>query len=222
MIMYDLSLSRSSLATPQPPAPLTRLRGDQSVSLSPSSSAVSGNRLGEYHRSKQNPAVLDHYLSPNTTSQLSGSLYKNSPTVHANSDRFSLFPSPHGTTGFPPSRRVQTPLRSSLFHSRGHGVSPFGTSLVSMAVRGRLRQSQSTGVSPVIVQLSNSSSPSQTGLTGRDEGTQQQGDTLHDPCNKDVVISALKQKRKRWACQGEDVTGNTDSQPAAKRSRYIQ
>lgn len=215
------------MGTPHPPGPLTRLTGDHTISgpLSPSS-----NRLVDYHRSKQNPAVLDQYLSPNnTSSQLSNSLYKNSPTVHANSNRFTQ--SPHLITGFPPisTRHVQTPLRSSLFHTGlspgGRGVPPFGTSLVSMAVRGRLRQSQSAGVSPVIVQLSSSSNLSQTSLTtSRGDNSMQQdqeGGNQPDPCSKDTVISALKQKRKRWACHSDDIIGNTDTQPAAKRSRYI-
>ena len=67
---------------------------------------------------------------------------------------------------------------------------------------------------------------SSTSLNESDKDTapvapQSSGGNEVDPCDREVVISALKQKRKRWVCQAaDDVTGNTESQPAAKRSRY--
>ena len=192
------------------------------MSLSPSGAVSS--RLGEYHRAKQSPAVLDQFFSP---SAVSSNVYKSSPAMQTNSGRFSMFSSHQGSTvpSLSPSRRPQTPLRPSLHPGRltDQRVSPFGTSLVSLAVRGRLRETQSLGVSPVIVHLSNPSDSSRSGLTNPNsyttQKTQGQGDNQVDPCDKDVVISALKQKRKRWACHNDDITA--ESQPAAKRSRYV-
>lgn len=184
------------------------------------------SRLGEYHRSKQSPAVLDQFFSPPTTlSHPSHALYKGSPTVNINSERFNVFsPLSEGTAlALSPSRRARTPLQSSFFPRRlsDQRASSFGSSLVNLAVRGRLRQSHSAAVSPVIVQLSTPSTPSGSGGTSEvSQRIQSQGENQPDPCNKEVVISALKQKRKRWACPSDDITTTMESQPAAKRSRY--
>lgn len=185
-----------------------------------------GSRLGEYHRSKQSPAVLDQFFSPPTTlSHPSHTLYKSSPTVNINSERFNVFsPRSEGpAVPLSPSRRARTPLQSSLLPRRlsDQRASSFGPSLVNLAVRGRLRQSHSAAVSPVIVQLSSPSTPSGSGGTSElSQRTQGQGENQPDPCNKEVVISALKQKRKRWACPTDDTTTTVESQPAAKKPRY--
>lgn len=184
------------------------------ANLPPTFSPLSTSRMGEYHRAKQNPAVLDQFYSSPSQTHLARNLYKTTPTPLSNSDRFGVPPGRQGS-GFAPLRRAQTPIQGSLFkgHLQTHHSSPPGTSLVSLAVRGRLRQTESLPVSPVIVQLSN---PTEAGSTSRDSNAPAGTPSL-DPCNKEVVISALKQKRKRWACPSED--GPTDSQPAAKRSR---
>lgn len=217
-----LYLYHSSLETSRPTNQMHRHSADHPGRPSPSESS----RLGEYHRSKQSPTVLDQFFStPTTLSQPSQTLYKSSPAVNRNSERFNVLSSRPGGTSLPfsPSRRAQTPLRSSLQPGRlsDQRTSPFGPSLVNLAIRGRLRQSHSAAVSPVIVQLSTPPNSSASGLTS--EASQriqdQEGNRL-DPCNKDVVISALKQKRKRWVCPSDDITTAIDSQPAAKRSRY--
>lgn len=197
-----------------------RLFGDRPLALSPSGAS---SRLGEYHRAKQNPAVLDQFFSPPTVSRVSQSLYKSSPAVPAISERFNVLSSRPGGSSVPlsPSHRAQTPRQSSMLPGRlPDRVSPFGTSLVGLAIRSRLRQTESRAVSPVIVQLSNPSSPSGLTSSNLPQSIQGQGENQLDPCNKDVVISALKQKRKRWACHSDDVTTTAEAQPAAKRSRY--
>ena len=201
-----------------------RLSGDRPSVLSPSGGS---SRLGDYHRAKQNPAVLDRLCSIPTHSRLS--LYKTSPTPQtANSERFSLFPlrQDGGGSVLPPLRRAQTPLQSPLQFS-GYQTSPLHTSLVSLAMRGRLRQTESLPVSPVIVQLSSPAGPSPSGTISHSgelsHSAQSQGEKRLDPCNRDVVMSALKQKRKRWACASDDSTVTQDSQqPAAKKSRSVK
>ena len=97
-----------------------------------------------------------------------------------------------------------------------------------MAVRSRLRHSESPGISPVMVHIPGAAS---TGVNRDNEGASARGSSQlsegneADPCDREVVMSALKQKRKRWACHsGDDVVGNAaeSAQPAAKRSRYDQ
>ena len=184
---------------------------------------MSGSRLGDYHRSKQNPAVLDQLI----TSPTPQNLYKSSPAIQPSSERFNIFSLPQNTTtGFSPlSRRIQTPFRLSPFQTTRRSASPFGTGLVSMAVRGRLRESQTSGVSPVMVHLPSTSLSVSRG--SERDGLQSSEEAPVNPCNREVVISALKAKRKRWACQvanddpnGDNVVENAESQPAAKRSRY--
>lgn len=211
--IYIFLIFHSSLATPRPTPQMHRLSGDH-----PGPSGTS--RLGEYHRSKQSPSVLDQFLSPPTTlSRPSHTLYKSSPTLNINLERFN---SRSGGTGvlLSPSRRARTPLQAPLLPARlsDQRPSPFGPSLVNLAVRGRLRQSQSAAVSPVVVQLSSPSTSS--GSSEVSQRIHNQGENRPDPCDKEVVISALKQKRKRWACPSDDITTAMDSQPAAKRSRY--
>ena len=215
----DDACSSSVLGTPHhPPAVQRGTRDDAPLS----SNYVLGARLGEYHRSRQNPAVLDQFIS----SQSPQSLYKNSPTVRSTSERFNLFPSPatHSImTGVSPlSRRTHTPFRRSPFHSSAT-PSPFSTGLVGMAVRSRLRNSETQGISPVMVHLPGTSSIALSESAKETTSQSISGGEEVNPCDRDVVISALKQKRKRWVCHtGDDVIGNAESsQPAAKRSRYI-
>ena len=85
-----------------------------------------------------------------------------------------------------------------------------------MAVRGR--RSHSSELSPVMVHLS---SPLTSAAGEPSDEVSASEKTTVDPCNKEVIISALK-KRKRWTGQGRDVdsaSGSAESQPAAKRSR---
>ena len=97
-----------------------------------------------------------------------------------------------------------------------------------MAVRSRLCRSEGPDISPVMVHIPGASS---TGVNMDDKGASASsssptsGGNEADPCDREVVISALKQKRKRWACHsGDDVVGIAaeSAQPAAKRTRYDQ
>ena len=90
---------------------------------------------------------------------------------------------------------------------------------MSLAVRSRLRQSASQPVSPVIVQLSSRSATGNASFTGHESGSQVGGSKPLDPCSRDAVMYALKQKRKRWTCGGDEESAYGDREPVAKRSR---
>ena len=158
------------------------------------------NRLGEYHMSKQNPAVLDRmYSSPSSPQK--EQLYKTvSPlvnhTARLNGSGIAL-------------RNCRSPLHTSLLKQTLGRVRrnslPGQSSLVHMAVHGSQRHYDSVGVSPVIVKLS-----SPDGRESTNRGRSSGGLSLEasswkndermlmaapNPCDKTVVLSALKQKR---------------------------
>lgn len=64
-----------------------------------------------------------------------------------------------------------------------------GTSLVQMAVRGSQRNGENGLASPVIVRLSG------TGSALRPRGGEEEEHPVANPCDKDVIMSALKQRR---------------------------
>ena len=155
------------------------------------------NRLGEYHMSKQNPAVLDRmYSSPSSPQK--EQLYKTvSPlvnhTARLNGSGIVL-------------RNCRSPLHTSLLKQTLGRVrrNPL-PGLVHMAVHGSQRRYDSVGVSPVIVKLS---SPDSRESTNRNESSGElsleasswQNDertsmAAPNPCDKTTVLSALKQKR---------------------------
>ena len=154
------------------------------------------NRLGEYHMSKQNPAVLDRmYSSPSSPQK--EQLYKTvSPlvnhTARLNGSGIVL-------------RSCRSPLQTSLLRQTLGKVRrnslPSQSSLVHMAVHGSQRHYDSVGVSPVIVKLSSPepiNSRSSRGL-GLEASSWQNGERTSmaapNPCDKTTVLSALKQKR---------------------------
>ena len=147
-----------------------------------------GNRLGDYHMSKQNPAVIDQLYSPHKSS-----LYKTaSPLFNGLSHSGHLNGNRGGRT------QIQTFLRQTLNRRNSLPGGGTGTSLVHLAIQGRQRKYDSVPVSPVIVRLSGSS------LTGSNKGAElgslDEEEATVNPCDKDVVVSALRQKRWVIVC----------------------
>lgn len=155
------------------------------------------NRLGEYHMSKQNPAVLDRmYSSPSSPQK--EQLYKTvSPlvnhTARLNGSGIVL-------------RNCRSPLHTSLLKQTLGRVRrnslPSQSSLVHMAVHGSQRHYDSVGVSPVIVKLSSPEPTNRSRSSGRlslEASSWQNGERTSmaapNPCDKTTVLSALKQKR---------------------------
>lgn len=165
-----------------------------------------GNRLGDYHMSKQNPAVIDQLYSPRDHKN---DLYKTASPLfnglnHSNGSR-------SGRT------QIQTFLRQTL-NRRNSLPGSTGTSLVHLALQGRQRRYDSVPVSPVIVRLSGSGL---SGSKGAELGKLDEEETAVNPCDKDVVVSALRQKRKRWPTSYDDNSPASDIFPSAKRTRYV-
>ena len=134
--------------------------------------------------SKQNPAVLDFlYSSPSSTQS-----YK------AASPLFNY----SYTNGFPvASRNGRTPLHTSLLrqtlsnNKRRNSLPRTGSSLVHLAAQRKHRNYDSVPVSPVIVRLSGpASTVEDTTSAHKDEN----GKVKVNPCDKNVVISALKKR----------------------------
>lgn len=173
-------------------------------------SPLSKNRLADYHMSKQNPDVLDRMYS--------SSFHSSPGNDHCPLNSRSFTPpgmklSVNGHTGRNTSilkRAPPTPTQMSLLKQAlkaNRGQSSFGTtgsSLVQLATRKRLwGVSGSPTVSPVVVRLSRGAnthvgddgiykepamSNGTTKSVGREEG-------LGNPCDKDVVLSALRKRR---------------------------
>ena len=150
--------------------------------------------------SKQNPAILDRmYSSPSSPQK--EQLYKTvSPFVN-HTARLN-------GSGIV-SRNCRSPLHASLLRQtlgRVHRNSlPGQSSLVHMAVHGSQRHYDSVGVSPVIVKLSSPDNKEPTDRSGLSRGltteasSWQNGERMStaapNPCDKTVILSALKQKR---------------------------
>lgn len=167
------------------------------------------NRLADYHMSKQNPDVLDRMYSSLPSSPVNGYRPLNNhtftPPVHHNSSINS-----HSGMGLSfQNRATHTPVQMSLLRqtlkaNRGQGS--FGlsqTSLVQLATqKGSLRINGSPAISPVVVRLSRGSElpverqgdSESTALSDGDATSPREGG-LGNPCDKDVVLSALRRRR---------------------------
>eukprot|EP00731_Ephydatia_muelleri_P015342 Em0008g1062a len=172
--MADVKARLNFSPSVQSPTPLPK--------RAPSSHLTLSHRPGEYHMTKQNPAILDHLHSPRQASVKDPLIYK-SPTY---------FPPP-------PTQYTRSPLvhnTSLLQHAiNSHRNSqPVGTSLVQLAVRGSKRNGENGLASPMIVRLSGAGSA----LRPRG-GEEEEEHPVANPCDKDVIMSALKQRRKRKA-----------------------
>ena len=137
--------------------------------------------------SKQNPAVIDQLYSPSpASSSHKNNLYKTaSPLFNGLNHSRHLNGNRSGRT------QVQSFLRQTL-NRRNSLPGGTGTSLVHLAIQGRQRKYDSVPVSPVIVRLSGSSLDEGKGM---ELGRLEEEETAVNPCDKDVVISALRQKR---------------------------
>ena len=155
----------------------------QSPTLAPKRTAAThltlSHRPGDYHMAKQNPAILDHLHSPRPSSVKDPLIYKSPTYVPPPPTHYTRSPLVHNTS-----------LLQHTINGR-RSAQPTGTSLVQLAVRGSQRNSENVLASPVIVRLSGTGSA----LRPRDREEQQQ--TVANPCDKDVIMSALKQKRYR-------------------------
>lgn len=150
--------------------------------------------------SKQNPAVLDRmYSSPSSPHK--EQLYKTvSPFVNHNARL--------NGSGIV-SRSCRSPLHASLLKQTlgrvRRNTLPGQSSLVHMAVHGSQRHYDSVGVSPVIVKLSSpdNKEPTDRGRLSRGliteasswENGERMSNAAPNPCDKTVILSALKQKR---------------------------
>lgn len=161
------------------------------------------SRVGDYHMSRQNPNVLDQMYSSNHSTQESNGVYvlgsrdsPYSPVAQVNG---------HHTLGMSPRARGVSQvsfLRQMLNSRRARSASP---GLVQLANRktlgrpGRLLRNGLVGGSPVTVKLAGVKKgaeeergklqPSRV-LNG---GEQKLG--VPNPCDKEAVLSALRQKR---------------------------
>ena len=165
------------------------------------------SRIADYHMSKQNPDVLDRIYSSATpqvgyspfSSQLNTSPLYNS--------------GPNSTTSTPgvsfQNRVSHTPaqmslLRQTLKASKSQSASH--SSLVQLATqRSSVRLSSGATISPVVVRLSRGSATppphgarSNEGVFVNGIGSEGDADRLANagnPCDKDTVLSALRNKR---------------------------
>ena len=166
----------------------------------------SASPVNGFHMSKQNPDVLDRLCSPSPSCRdtllnkktLSPAMVR----VGAGSGMF--------TSGVARKGHLASGQQSSLVQQMLNDKHRAPTSLVHLATRGKSFRS-GINVSPVVVKLSgntmydlpsNSSSlnPSREDGSGSENGAEAtNGERLpvksRDPCDKDVVLSALRQRR---------------------------
>ena len=98
------------------------------------------------------------------------------------------------------NRNGRTPLQSSLLRQTLNNYpTNSSSSLVHLATRGSGLQHMMNGISrsPVTVRLSGVTSDGMSGVyeDGRDVSHDQSHDQSNNPCDKNVVMSALRQKR---------------------------
>ena len=144
--------------------------------------------------SKQNPAVIDQMYSSSASPQ-KDQLYKTVTPLMSRNTRLN-------GSGIL-VRNDSTPGHTSLLKQtlgKIHQNSlPGHSSLVQLAVRGSQRQYDSIGVSPVIIKLSGPEPTTREGLNpdlGMETSSwQNDRREVVNPCDKNVVLSALKQKR---------------------------
>lgn len=194
--MQDVKARLSFSATR---SPLFNRSSISRISPSVLTSPYNNHRLGDYHMSRQNPAVLDHmYIGePSPRKDFIGYKRPLTPTLEPN----RLPMSPNGS--FPLTRAgrqhslVMTSLVKQTLNNNGRSPLSNRSSLVQLAARGSPLHTNTSHVSPVIVKLSE---PEKKNSKVRSPPSSH-GDSMNipfDPCDKNVVVSALKQKRKRW------------------------
>ena len=167
----------------------------------------SASPVNGYHMSKQNPDVLDHLCSP-SPSHRDTLLHKKTLTpamVRVGAGSSMLISARNGH---------QAPGQSSLVKQMLNDKHRAPTSLVHLATRGKSFRS-GVNISPVVVKLSgaathNVPSNSSSLNSSREEGSSTESgaeDNLRstngkgspvkgrDPCDKNVVLSALRQRR---------------------------
>ena len=161
------------------------------------SSPLNRSRIREYHRSRQNPDILDEMYTPPLASRGAGFGKETAGNVMGNRQPGQTSGSLWGSNDY--SRSPRLGGTGSLSHNshllrvlkhRSHGSSP--NSLVQLAAKknaGRLLRN-GIGRSPVTVKLAGvkeENQPMEVKETGSGE--------RKDPCDKEVVLSALRQKR---------------------------
>ena len=163
-----------------------------------SASAVNG-----YHMSKQNPDVLDHICSP-SPSHRDHVLHKKTLTP-------AMVKVSGGGGILNLTRNGQSPGQSSLVKQMLNDKHRAPASLVHLATRGKSLRTSVT-ISPVVVKLSGAppkSLPSSLNSSKEENGTPENGAEVNtrlsngegssgksaDPCDKNVVLSALRQRR---------------------------
>ena len=159
------------------------------------------NRLGDYHMSRQDPAVLDRIYAGSNSAPSSPThalrnthLYKAPPsflnhTTHSN--RLGAIVAGSYSRNSRPS--LPTSLLRQTLSNSGRSSLPASSSIVNMAVHQGSNRPR--GYSPVIVRRSRPA-----GTMGENEGRvggerEEEPMVAFNPCDRDVVISALKQKR---------------------------
>lgn len=204
----------SSVKSPVPKRPLVN-HNFTGITPSPrSTSPLNGHyqsRVGEYHMSRQNPDILDQmYLSPSTANSTRflgagrGGIYtlgNRDRTTYmlgrVNGHRSPAISPRLGSVGAPAQLSY---LRQILNSRRSQSVSP--SSLVQLATRkgvgrtGRLLKN-GVGGSPVIVRLAgaNRSEKKEEVQQAQVVNRSESNNKAVDPCDKEVVLSALRQRR---------------------------
>ena len=145
--------------------------------------------------SKQNPAVLDQMYSSSSSPQ-KDHLYKAVTPLISRTTRLNGSGILVGNDSTP----AHTSLLKQTLGKIHRNSLPGHSSLVQLAVRGTQRQYDSIGISPVIIKLSGPESTTGGGLEPElgMETNLWQNDVrapVANPCDKNVVLSALKQKR---------------------------
>ena len=162
-------------------------------------------RIADYHMSKQNPDVLDRIYS-STTPQNGYTPFGSRQTTTS-----PLYGSGHSSTNSSPGFTFQnqvshTPVQMSLLRqtlnaSKSRSVSR--SSLVQLATqRSSVRLNSGASISPVVVRLSRGTdTPSSKGVRSEESvsrlvnGVSDGHAQVGNPCNKDTVLSALRNKR---------------------------
>lgn len=140
-----------------------------------------------YHMSRQNPAVLDKLYSIDQPSPSQEELLYKTHSPGVNRAASSTLTARH-LSGHSPHVGLQSSLvKQTLSHrSSLPSAAAAGSSIVQLAAR-RTHHS----ISPVVVRLAGPDSA----LEPHRYSTSPRGERAADPCSKDAVVLALKQKR---------------------------
>ena len=170
-----------------------------------SSSPINNNTLqtyfqnrGKYHMSRQNPDVLDRmYASSNQQLQK----ISDNSVLNDGQSPVMIGPSGHtGTVHFTPP--YQTTLLRQMLNARRLRSTP-PSSLVELATMKGGRLLRKSVASPVVVKLAGvkRSNREESGrgkiVNGREQSTP-------NPCDKEVVLKALRQRRYERVCHNND------------------